>query len=255
MRDLIQLHNMNAYTGMRSFPDKHFDIGILDMPYGLKEDGRKTKGREHFVKQKNGSKIFVPAKKYTVKSWDEKAPTQRFWNEVFRVCKYVIIWGEPYMNFKQKKESSGRIIWDKVNGNNDYSDCEIAWTNIIKSTRQIEYMWAGFQQGKSLKEGRTPQGNKQLNEERRHPTQKPVLLYKWLLMEFAKKGWKVLDTGIGSGNLAAACIDLGFELVAYEKDREYYRDAKEFIDGYISYKEVNVELNFEQKTIFDGVHL
>ncbi len=86
-------------------------------------------------------------------------------------------------------------------------------------------MWAGFSQGKSLKEGRTQQGNKSLNEERIHPTHKPVLLYKWLLHNYAKPGDKILDTHLGSGSSAIAAHDMGFDFVGCEIDKDYYDAA------------------------------
>lgn len=250
MHQQIQLIKGNSLAGMRTYPDKFFDIGILDMPYGIGEHGTKSKSRERIITQSSGSKIAVVPKNYTVKKWDKKPPSQVFFNEAFRVCKYLIIWGENYMKFRQRSESSGRIIWDKVNGDSDYSDCEIAWTNLITSTRQIEYMWSGFNQGKSIKEGRVHQGNKKLNEVRLHPTHKPSLLYRWLLQQFAKPGYKIFDPGFGSGSLAIACMDMGLEFVGYEKDREYFNLARNWVDNYTANKEINQEINFEQLEVF-----
>lgn len=222
---MIELYNMDCMDYMAKLPDKAFSLCIVDPPYGIGEDGRKTKGREGFVKQKNGSKIFVPAKPYKPTGWDKVTPQQEYFDELFRVSKNQVIWGENYFTFNQKQLSSGRIVWDKVNGDNDFSDCEIAWTSCIKSVRQLEFMWAGFCQGLSLNNGRIQQGNKLLNELRIHPTQKPVKLYEWLLVNYAKQGDRILDTHLGSASSAIACHNLGFSMVGIELDKDYFDAA------------------------------
>lgn len=98
--------------------------------------------------------------------------------------------------------------------------------------RLFPYMWNGMLQGKSISEGRIMQGNKRLNEKRIHPTQKPVALYLWLLTKFAKEGWRILDTHLGSGSIAIACDSLGYSLLGIEKDAHYYNAAKERIMNY-----------------------
>jgi site-specific DNA-methyltransferase (adenine-specific) len=220
---ISEVFNEDCLVGMARYPDKYFELAIVDPPYGIGEDGRKTKSRcPGYVKQKNGSKLPMRAREYKSAGWDNESPSQEYFNELFRVSRKTIIWGENHMDFTQKKNSSGRIIWDKVNGDSDFSDCEIAWTDCIKSTRQIEYMWSGFIQGKSLSEGRTFIGNMNLIEKRLHPTQKPILLYKWLLTNYAKPGDKILDTHMGSQSSRIAAFNMGFDYYGWEIDKDYF---------------------------------
>jgi len=219
---------------MRTLPDKAFDIAICDPPYGIGDDGRKHKGRifrkdgTAILKKdpRNGSVIRIKAQKYKLNSgYDNSQPEQSYFDELIRVSKHQIIWGENYIDFNQKSKSSGRIVWDKVNGESDQSDCEIAWTSKHISVRIFSYMWSGMLQGKSANEGKLSQGNKLLCEERIHPNHKPVILYKWLLKNYAKEGDKILDTHAGSFSIGIACHDYGFDLVGCELDNDYYEAA------------------------------
>lgn len=139
---------------------------------------------------------------------------------------YYSVWGCNYYDYVF---AHGRIVWDKCNGASSFSDCEIAATNLFDSVRLFPFMWNGMCQGKSISDGRTMQGNKKLNEKRIHPTQKPVALYAWLLTQYAKAGWRILDTHLGSGSIAIACDNLEFELLGIEIDRHYYDAARERI--------------------------
>ena len=208
---------------MQNMYSNSFDLAIVDPPYGIGESIKNSKSRNTPIKQKNNKLLKAPDNVYTYAEWDLQQPAQSYFDELFRVAKKIILWGSNYFSFTQKKFSSGRIIWDKVNYNNDFSDCEIAWTNVINSVRQIEYMWNGMMQGKSILEGRTQQGNKILNEKRIHPTQKPIKLYEWLLINYAKEGDKILDTHGGSMSIAIACFNLNFDLTLCEIDKDYYK--------------------------------
>ena len=121
------------------------------------------------------------------------------------------------------------IVWDKLNGESDQMDCEIAFCSFNKRTDLVYYMWSGMFQGmycgKEIRKALVQQGNKKLNEHRIHPTQKPVALYRWLLQNYAKKGDKILDTHLGSMSIAIACDMEGFDLTGCELDPEYYRDG------------------------------
>ena len=185
---------------MARYADNHFDLAIVDPPYGIKENG--ARGNVSTKKWKNPAKS-----RHTKKNWDNNRPEQIYFNELFRVSKNQIIWGGNYFT-KYLEPSMGWIFWDKKNGNSDFSDGELAYTSFNKGLRKFEWLWNGFQ--------------KQRPEERIHLTQKPVDLYKWLLDKYAKQGDKILDTHLGSGSIAIACQDYGFDLTACELDKEYF---------------------------------
>jgi site-specific DNA-methyltransferase (adenine-specific) len=123
----------------------------------------------------------------------------------------------------------GRLVWDKLNGDSDQYGCEIAYVSLNKRTDIVYYLWSGMMQGilcsKDVRKSLVQQGNKSLNEKRIHPTQKPVALYKWILDKYSKQGDKIIDTHLGSGSIAIACHDYGFDLTACELDSEYYEKA------------------------------
>ena len=138
------------------------------------------------------------------------------------------------MNYFDYSFGSGRIVWDKVNGQSSFSDCELAYCSLHDSTRLFCYMWNGMMQGKSISEGHIQQGNKSLNEIRIHPTQKPINLYLWLLQTYAKEGDKILDTHVGSASSLIAFHELGFEYIGFEKDKHIYELAMARLNSYKS---------------------
>ena len=156
-------------------------------------------------------------------------PNKDYFDELFRVSKNQIIWGVNYFDYSF---GPGRIVWDKVNGQSSFSDCEIAYCSLHDSTRMFRYMWNGMMQGKSISEGHIQQGNKALNEVRIHPTQKPINLYLWLLQTYAKDGDKILDTHVGSASSLIACQELGFEYISCELDKDIFNLAKQRLDDY-----------------------
>jgi len=224
--------NLDCLPELVKFEDNHFDIGVVDVNYGIGESSKNHNSRNTPAKQVNGNKLNIKNKNYHIKNWDKKRPTKEYFNELFRVCKYVIIWGGNYLTDLFPEFSSGRIVWDKCNGDNDFSDCEIAWTNLFDSTRLFRYMWAGMMQGKSILEGHIMQGNKKLNELRIHQTQKPVKLYLWIAQKFFKKGWVILDTHVGSASSLIAYEMLGFDYVGYEKDVDHFNDSSKRISDF-----------------------
>ena len=236
----LDLRCMDCMDLMKEYPDNHFDLAIVDPPYGI---GESVKKRENTVSDKWKS----PTKKiHNPKEWDSKPPSQDYFDEVFRVSKSQIIWGGNYLIDKIKRPSMGWIFWDKKNGDSDFSDGELAYTSFKKGLRKFEWLWNGFQ--------------KQNKEHRIHPTQKPVALYKWLLENYGKSECKkcrgcgkamgscgdavpcercnetgiyhakILDTHLGSGSIAIACYYMGFDLTGSELDPDYFKAMQERID-------------------------
>jgi len=226
MLELNKFYNLDCMEGMKEIPDKYFDLAIVDPEYGRKEHGGKN--RSGYVKQKNGSKIFVQDGNYAKKSWDNEPAGEEYFKELFRVSKHQIIWGENYMPVRFGK---GRIVWDKCNQGSDQSDCEIAYNSLTERVDLFRYMWRGMFQGKSITEGYIQQGDKTLNEKRIHPTQKPVPLYLWTLQNYAKQGDKILDTHVGSASSLIACHKMGFNYMGFEKDKEIYKLANDRLEA------------------------
>lgn len=206
---------------MKRYPDNYFELAIVDPPYGINVAKMAyTQEENRPVKQSNGDVLRVKKLKYKHGDWDSEPANIDYLNELVRVSKNQIIWGINYMDFHLK---GGRIIWNKcVPEGMSFSDCEIAYCSLFSRVKMFTYMWAGMMQGESISEPTKQQGNKSLNEKRIHPTQKPVKLYEWLLMNYAKQGDKILDTHLGSGSIAIACHNLGFDLTACELDKDYF---------------------------------
>lgn len=202
----MTITNEDNMALMARYPDKYFDLAIVDPPYGVGENAqRNDTGNRPTLKWKN------PKIKKYVKFDDSKIPNNQYWQELFRVSKNQIIWGGNYFT-KYLQPSKGWIVWDKqVNIKENLSMCELAWSSFEKKCNKFEYLWAGFKK------------KHQVN--RIHPTQKPVDLYKWLLDNYAKPGDKILDTHLGSGSIAIACHDYGFDLTACELDPDYFKAA------------------------------
>ena len=190
---------------MDRYPDNHFNLAIVDPPYGIGESSNDNQSRSKLGKSKN----------YGNKKWDDNAPNIEYFNELKRVSKNQIIFGaNHFIENIPKANSSCWIVWDKVNGENDFADCELAYCSFKTAVRKISLRWHGMLQH-DMK-------NKEI---RIHPTQKPVKLYEWLLTKFANEGDKILDTHLGSGSIALACHNLKFDLTACELDKEYYDAA------------------------------
>jgi site-specific DNA-methyltransferase (adenine-specific) len=214
---VIELLNIDCMEYMATLPDKAFDLAIVDPPYGIGESGDRNKSR---------GKLAIAKDYKAFAGGDVSAPDSAYFDELKRVSKNQIIWGANHFidNLPFNCSSPCWIVWDKVNGDSDFADCELAWTSFKTSVRIIRFMWAGHMQGKCIGSFEQ-QGNKKLNELRIHPTQKPVKLYEWLLQNYAKQGDRILDTHLGSGSSAIAAHYGGFDFVGCELDVDYYNAA------------------------------
>jgi len=174
---------------MARYEDNHFDLAIVDPPYGIERFKAKDGGNSKKIKS-FGDKD---------KNWNDIKPIDEYWNELFRVSKYQIIWGSNNFNLPTTEYF---IVWDKMQMMPSFAQCEQAWTNCRVPAKIYR--------------------KRSIDTERIHPTQKPVKLYEWLLMNYAKEGDKILDTHLGSGSIAIACHNLKFDLTACELDKDYY---------------------------------
>jgi site-specific DNA-methyltransferase (adenine-specific) len=178
---------------MKDLPDKAFDLAIVDPPYGISINAN--------MGRKKGK-----AKRHDDVKWDDEIPNSEYWHELFRVSKNQIIWGGNYFPEIWANGCKHFIFWDKLTPEGmSFSDGELAWTSFDMAIRKYTF--------------------RNITNDKIHPTQKPVALYKWLLKNYAKEGDNILDTHLGSGSIAIAAYDYGFDLVGCELDPEYYKAA------------------------------
>jgi len=204
---MLNITNEDNMELMARYPDNYFDLAIVDPPYGIDRGGQ----IETFTKNPKHKR-----KKHDIKNWDNAIPTKEYFDELFRVSKNQIIWGANYFVEHLNKSSMGWIFWFKGQEGLSMSDGEIAYSSFQKATRQVNLNRGLIaQQGGSI-----------------HPTQKPTKLYRWLLENYAKQGDKILDTHLGSGSIAIACHDYGFDLTACELDKEYFDKAMQRIKNH-----------------------
>lgn len=205
--------NEDCMELMARYPDNYFELAIVDPPYGINESGKTNKTRGKLAKSKD----------YGNKDWDMQSPNKVYFKELIRISKNQIIWGANHFISKIPFDSSCWIVWDKQNGETDFADCELAWTSFKTSVRKFEFRWQGMLQG-----------NMKDKEIRLHPTQKPVKLYEWILMKYAKEGDKILDTHLGSGSSRIAAYNLGFDFIACELDTEYFEAQEKRFQQHIA---------------------
>jgi site-specific DNA-methyltransferase (adenine-specific) len=201
---MINITNECNMELMARYPDNYFDLAIVDPPYGIGYDGAKKTSGSH-----GGRKA------HKFKGWDSSIPEKEYFDEVFRVSKNQIIWGANYFT-KYLPSSMGWIVWRKDRGDFSSSDAELAYSSFNRALREYTKNPLVL-----VREGGTI-----------HPTQKPICLYKWLLDKYAKQNDKILDTHLGSGSIAIACHDYGFDLTACELDKEYFDKAMQRIKNH-----------------------
>lgn len=193
--DLLDLRRMDCMELLKATPDKAFDLAIVDPPYGLGD--RLTDGGH----KKNQMEKY--RKGYEQKRWDI-APDGAFFEELFRASKNQIVWGGNYFDLPPTR---GIICWDKEQSMPTFSAWELGWTSFDSPSKIFR--------------------KRSQDENRTHPTQKPVALYKWLLSKYAKEGDRILDTHIGSMSIAIACHYAGYHLTGTELDADYFREGVE----------------------------
>lgn len=208
------VHNCDCMEYMRTVPDKHFALAIVDPPYFSGPERREFYGRKV-------SPIGVQRLYAKTETWG--VPDKEYFDELLRISQHYIIWGCNYYDYQF---AHGRIVWDKCNGTSSFSDAELAATDLFDSVRMFRFMWNGMLQGESLERGHVMQGNKAKNEKRIHPTQKPVALYAWLLQNYAKPSDNIFDSHLGSGSSRIAAYKLGFDFVGCEIDKGYYESQE-----------------------------
>jgi len=195
--ELNKLYNMDCMDGMKQFPDKYFELAIVDPPYGIKAE-RMNMGSRNTVK---------PDK---TKSWDNSVPDDSYFKELQRVSKNQVIWGGNYFNLPPTRCV---LVWDKGESmyGRSFSEIEMAWTSFQDSARIYKH---------------NPN-----NPTRIHPTQKPINLYTWILNLFAHDGDKILDTHVGSASSLIACHNMGFDYIGFELDKDYWKAATERLEA------------------------
>ncbi len=195
---ISEVYNMDCMEGIAKYPDKYFDLAIVDPPYGIGKFNMETQ-------------VTKNVKKWEY-DWNDYIPDKNYFIELERVSKERIIWGANYYNCFNEK--GGAIVWYKDVKHPNMSKCEIASYSRLKKVDFYRYDWSNTDKYNELK-------NTDI-----HPCQKPLALYKWLLTNYAKQGDKILDTHIGSGSSRIAAYDMGFDFVGFELDKDYF-DAQE----------------------------
>ena len=201
---ISEVFNIDCMIGMAKYPDKYFDLAIVDPPYGI------GAGSVNFINGTSKTEKLY----YKVHDWDIIKPSQKYFDEIIRISKNQIVWGGNYFTDKVFV-SRGWVVWDKTIHGNSYSDCELAWTSF---DMPIKYYRKNIAQVNS--EGRI------------HPTQKPITLYQWLLKNYAKPEFKIIDTHLGSGSSRIACYDFGCDFTGFEIDKEYFDASVKRFENY-----------------------
>jgi site-specific DNA-methyltransferase (adenine-specific) len=210
-------YNQDCMIGMKEFPDKFFELAVVDPPYGIK------------MNYGNGSLEHNKAFRKQKKNWDNERPSAEYFSELFRVSKNQIVWGANYFT-EFLPASMGWVMWYKTDEckGRCFGEGEVAYTSFDRALRHFELK--PFQRDGS----------------RMHPTQKPIALYQWLLKNYAKPGDKILDTHLGSGSSRIAAYKMGFDFWGYEIDKDYFEAQEK------RFKTAIAEPLFEQVKVEQG---
>lgn len=149
-------YNMDCMDGMRQFPDKYFNLAIIDPPYGINAD---IKSLDPLGKHYGAARVAKT--RYHVTGWDKEPPGDDYFRELFRVSKNQIIWGANHFISRIPYDSPAWVVWDKMNGDTDFADCELAWTSFKSAVRKVSFLWNGMLQGQSIETGRGGAGARQ----------------------------------------------------------------------------------------------
>lgn len=191
---------------LKDMPDNSIDLAIIDPPYGL---GKKLSTGGGKMKNSPGRLLYEQSTQWDI------IPTDEYFTELKKVSKNQIIWGGNYFNLGPCR---GFIIWNKRQSLPTFSKCEYAWTNFNRPSNLFEKCNTG--------------GNNKIKKI--HPTQKPIQLYEWLLANYAKSGYKILDTHLGSGSSMIAAAKLGFDFLGIEKDKNYFNSSIQYFNQIIN---------------------
>jgi len=202
----------DCVKALKRFNDNHFDLAIVDPPYGL------GMGTVSIPSEKNTNSQQKFYKDLKSKRWDDNTPNKEYFDELKRVSKNQIVWGWNYY-VSYFNDCPSYIVWNKEASGN-YSDCEMAWCSIKGTNKIFKWLWNGFR--------------KQQPEERIHPTQKPVALYDWILEQFGSDANLILDTHVGSGSSRIACNKAGKQFVGFEIDKDYYEAQEKRFKDFVS---------------------
>ena len=203
---------MDCLEFMKQVPDKYFDLVLTDPPYGINAASKGTVG---------GGSFRGKAKDFGAKDWDSEIPTKKVFDEIFRISKNQIIFGGNYF-IEYLKNTRCVLTWYKHENlpERTFANCEHAWTSLDKNSKVYSFQWDGFIQ--------QDMANKEI---RYHPTQKPVELFKLILRDYAKEGFKIYDPFLGSGTTAVACQSLGLQWVGCELDPDYVAIANKRLES------------------------
>jgi len=200
--ELNKIYNEDCLEAMKRIPDKYFELAIVDPPYGIARFGNRVELSNRLDKNAK------------INKWDIK-PKEEYFNELFRVSQKQIIWGANNFNLPTTEYF---IIWDKQQTVDNFASAEYAWTNCKMPAKVFRHSIHKVMSDRKSEGGKI------------HPTQKPVALYKWLLMNYAKQGDKIIDTHVGSASSFIAAYDMGYDILGFEIDNDYFDMANKRID-------------------------